>query len=56
MEKNFSKNITKNTNIDISEIINTLIKNHKDNKYDKDFNNKIKKIFEWKILNNSHHY
>ena len=49
-EKNFSKNMTKNTNIDISEVINILIKNHKDNKYDKDFNNKIKKIFEWKNI------
>ena len=50
MEKNLT-NVSKNfANIDISEIINILIKNHKDNKYDRDFNNKIKKIFEWKNI------
>ncbi len=49
-----SKRIRRNSkqiaNIDINAIINILIKNHKDNKYDKDLNNKIKKIFEWKNI------
>lgn len=49
--KRMRRNINKEyANIDISEIISILIKNHKDNKYDKDLNNKIKKIFEWKNI------
>ena len=34
-------------NIDISEIINILIKNHKEDKYSDELNYKIRKIFEW---------
>ena len=49
--KRIKRNVSKEfANIDINEIINILIKNHKDNKYDKDLNNKIKKIFEWKNI------
>ena len=51
-----SKRKSKNNNnnnlcyIDISEIINVLIKNHKDDKYNNVLNNNIKKIFEWKNI------
>jgi len=37
-------------NIDVSEIINTLIKNHKEEKYNNELNIKIRKIFEWKNI------
>ena len=49
--KKIKRKITKEfVNIDINEIISILNKNHKDNKHDKDLNNKIKKIFEWKNI------
>ena len=48
-KKRSSRNSIKNIyNIDISEIINILIKNHKDDKYTDELNFKIRKIFEWK--------
>ena len=45
--KNYNKNLCY---IDISEIINILIKNHKEDKYKNVLNNNIKKIFEWKNI------
>ena len=45
--KNYNKNLCY---IDISEIINILIKNHKEDKYSNVLNNNIKKIFEWKNI------
>lgn len=36
--------------IDFSEIINMLIKNNKEDKYNNDLNVKIKRIFEWKDI------
>ena len=44
-----SRNSIKNIcHIDVSEIINILIKNHKEEKHSNELNYKIRKIFEWK--------